>query len=254
MQRSTSNRVGVGFWSLSLVAFSCVSGCSSSEEVEAPPVQNSTIKASADSPGAREAAASGGASASATASPLAQYRSDLVQGKRQIDSTLAALTALTDPGQTNLRPAFDKYADQVARTRQHAAKLKSESEAMRQARSDYFATWDERVSDISNPTIRASAEARRSRLREGHERISTASGQARDAYEPLMRDLEDIRTFLGTELSPQSVGLLGDASKKAQENAGTVKQRIDAIIAELDKVDGGEPAQKSGTSAASASR
>jgi hypothetical protein len=80
-----------------------------------------------------------------------------------------------------------------------------------------------------------------SSLRARHERITTASLAARDAFGPFMRDLQDVRKFLATELSPATTSMLGDVSRKANADGANVKQKIDAVIVELDAVAGGGP-------------
>ena len=179
-----------------------------------------------------------GATVSASANSPAQLRADLVAGKEQIDRTMSALAAVSDPNQPNLQAAYRTYCDELDKLSAHQQRLAAEAEAMRQARTTYFARWDERVSDIDNPTIRAAAEERRTRLRNAQERISTDAGQARDAYRPLMSDLQDVRKFLDGDLSKDTTAVLGPATTKAQKDAQVVKERIDVVIADLDAVQG----------------
>jgi hypothetical protein len=187
-----------------------------------------------------QVSASGARSASAMGAPSAEVmRQNLFSGQQQIDKTLASLNRLTDPSTSDLRAAYDDYSTQLARMTDHSEKVSREANAMRKDRNAYFAQWESKVTEIDNPTIRASAEARRSKLRESHERITTLSGEARDAYVPFMRDLQDVRKFLGPDLSRQSVSLLGDVEKKAIASGATVKEKLGAIIAELDAIDAG---------------
>lgn len=207
-----------------------LAGCGSPDtrEVQAPPPPDplSAQNASMRTEGSSLAAPS-----------VRQFKANLLACKRQIDSTLAALADVTNPNTTDLRRAYDKYSDQLARTEHQAMDVKTEAAAMRAARQDYFAKWEAMTTEIDNPTIRASAEARRQRLRDAHERIITSSEQLRDSYEPLMKDLQDVRKFLGGDLSKQSVSLLGDVSTKSQADGAIVKQKIDTIVDELDRIE-----------------
>jgi hypothetical protein len=207
--------------------FNALACSSDTRQVEAPP----------PSPEANTARAAG---ASLQAPTLATFKSELGDSKAQIDGALATLNKLTDPRTpaSELRGTYDTYADQLARITQHAQQMKQEAERMRDSRAAYFAKWEEKAAEIDNPSIRASAEARKNRLRASHDRITTASLAARDAYEPFMRDLQDVRKFLATELSPATTSMLGDVSKKANADGATVKQKIDAVITELDTVTG----------------
>ena len=217
------------------LALCVLAGCGSSDsrQVNAPPVQQPKASASA-SP-----SASSVPRADTLATPtMGQFRASIGTAQQQIDSTLASLNALTDPNPQDLRGAYDKYADNLARMQQHAEGMKKEAEAMRNSRDTYFAAWEEKATEIDNPTIRASAEARRKRLRDGQEQISTATGEAKDAYVPFMKDLQDIKKYLATDLSKSSVADLAEAAKKVQADGQTVKAKLDAVAKALDAVQG----------------
>jgi hypothetical protein len=224
---------------LSASAFLAVTGCGSdSKSVSAPPPKASGSMKGSSAGSAMPAA---GASASGAIAPqgLEAYRAGLVAGQEQVDKTLAALSELTDPAQTDVRGAYNRYCDQLTRMSDHAQTMKTEADMMRSSKDQYFGKWEERVTEIDNPTIRASAEARRKRLRDAHERIMTTSGDARDAYEPFMKDLQDIKKFLAADQSKGAIADLGDAAKKVQADGAVVKQKIAAVVATLDSVQSG---------------
>ena len=208
-------------------AMTVATGCSSSEKVQAPPPKKST-----------PAAPAGARSAPGPLSPMQAFRGDLVAGEAQINSTLNSLSTLTDPKTTDLRAAYDNFSNEIAKTNDLADKIKREANQMRTAKDQYFASWEEKVTDIDNPTIRASAEARRARMRDAQERIVSKSMAVRDSYEPFMKDLQDVKKYLGPDLSKDSIADIGDAVKKVQADGATVKQKIEAVVAELDAVQG----------------
>jgi|SRR5688572_4950944 len=224
---------------LSASALVAVAGCGSdSKPVDAPPPRSPSASGSSSS-------SSSSSSASVAARPrpatpaeasLEAYRSRLVAGQEQIDKTLASLSELTAPNQTDIRGAYDRYCDDLARMVEHSETMKREAESMRATRDEYFGKWEEKVTEIDNPTIRQSAEARRKRLRDAHERIISTSGAARDAYEPFMKDLQDIKKFLANDLSKGGIADLSDAARKVQGDGAVVKQKIGDIITTLDSV------------------
>lgn len=204
-----------------------IAGCSSSSEVKAPPPPKEQPNSSAATAGAKGATA------------LESFRSDLVASQGQIDSVLAALAELNNPATTDLRTSFNKYTDQVARMKQHEDTMKREAEAMRAQRSEYFAAWEAKMSEIDNPTIRASAESRRRMLRDNQEKVATTSAAARDAYIPFMKDLQDVRTYLEQDLSRSSIADIGDAVKKVNADGQGVRGKIGEVIVVLDKIQAG---------------
>src|SRR6185295_1075192 len=162
------------------------------------------------------ATVAGGAAAMAV-SPQ-QLRDNLVASKDQIDRTVAALSEVADPNQTDLQAAFARYGEQLDRLERQAQGIKAEADGMREARQAYFAKWDTRIAQTENPTIRAEAEARRERLREGQQKIAADSQATRDAYDPFMTDLRDIRKFLAADQSKDTIAVLGPSAKKAQQD------------------------------------
>jgi hypothetical protein len=165
---------------------------------------------------------------------MGQFRAELVESQRQIDNVLSALSDMADPLQEDLRSANDRYGDAIARLRQHAGTLQREATKMRIARDAYFANWASKATEIDNPTIRASADTRRIRMRETHERIVGKSLAARDAYLPFIRDLQDVRRYLAPDLSRSSIADLTDAMPKIRASGTLVRDRIDDVIKELD--------------------
>ena len=215
-----------------------LAGCGSdSRPVNAPPPRETTPPPSASStypPPPRTSTAT----LTPNSASLAEFRAGLVESQRQIEVTLNSLEELTSPRTTDLRGAYNRYCDNLARMNHHAVTLRREADAMRASRDQYFGRWEQRVTEIDNPTIRNSAEARRKRLRDAHERIITTSGEARDAYGPFMKDLQDIKKFLSTDLSRGAIADLGDASKKVLSDGTVVNDRIGAVIQTLDSVQG----------------
>lgn len=224
--RITGKREWLAVSAMSVVMVGAWGCASDSSDVKAPPPRST----SSTPPPAR--------AGTNAPSGLEVFRDGLTEGEGQIDKTLAALSELTDPNQQDLRGAFNKYCDQLARMRQHADTLRREADAMRASRDEYFGKWEAKASEIENPTIRASAEARRKRLRDAHERIITTSGDARDAYVPFMKDLQDIKKYLDSDLSKASIADLGDAAKKVQSDGAVVKEKIGDVVKTLDLVQG----------------
>ena len=240
MMRLASTRAAAA----ALVAMSGVGCGSDSRPVNAPPPRDTTaVAATAPPPQPPPQPPSHSpppraSRVSPSAAGLKDFRAGLVESQRQIDATLASLRELTNPDTADLRAAYNRYCDQLARMNHHAVELRREADAMRASRDQYFGRWEDRVTQIDNPTIRNSAEARRKRLRDAHEEIITTSGEARDAYGPFMKDLQDIKKFLAADLSGGAIADLKEASKKVQEDGAVVNARIGAVIETLDAVQG----------------
>jgi hypothetical protein len=235
-------KAGVSVFAVTLGSFVLTTGTgcgSDSKPVSAPPPKAKTTSSSGSSSSSSSSGMAAKSGGTVAASGLQAYRAGLVAGQEQIDKTLTSLAALTDPAQTDLRGAYNTYCDNLARMNEHAQTMKGEADEMRASRDQYFGKWEEKVTEIDNPTIRASAEARRKRLRDSHEKIVTSSNEVRDAYQPFMKDLQDIKKFLANDLSKGAVADIADAVKKVQADGADVKAKIGAVVDTLDSVQGG---------------
>jgi len=171
-----------------------------------------------------------------------QFMASLLQAQTDIDRTLSTLGSLTDPNQQDLRGAYEKYCDSISRMEETSQTLKTQADAMRTSHDAYFANWEEKTTEIENPTIRAGAEARGKRLRDANDTIVSASCEARDAYGTFISDAKDIKSFLMSDLSKPKVSVLGEANKKVQGSGTTVKEKLLVISNTLTSVKNGPPA------------
>lgn len=213
---------------LTASALALVCGCSSKNpdvrQVKPPPVQQSSAVVPSAQPSATPT--------------MAQFNGSIGGAQLQIDATLASLAELCDPAQPDLRGAYDKYCDSLSRLQHHAMSMKTEADAMRASRDAYFSNWEEKKSELDNPTIRASAEDRRKRLQASHDQIVTASNDAKDAYEPFMKNLQDIKKYLAPDLNKSAVADLREAVKKVQADGAVVKQKLGVLAHTLETVQG----------------
>jgi len=209
------------------LALCVLAGCGSNEtrQVKPPPPQQPP-----------SGAAAAARADSLSMQSMGQFRASINTAQQQIDATLASLAALTDPAQQDLPGAYKKYSDNVARLQQQAEGIRKTSEAMRDTREAYFASWEDKSSAIESPTIRASAESRHRRLRDTQEQIALASSETKDAYVPFMKDLQDIKTYLATDLSKSKVADLGQANKNVQADGANVKAKLGEVARLIDTV------------------
>ena len=218
-------------------------------EQQAAEARAAQEKAAADAKAAETKAAQAKAAQAKAANSPQQFRTSLLAGKAQVDRTLQSLTALTSPTQADLQTAYKNFGQQVDLMKQHAAQAKVDSDAMRQSREAYFAKWDQRVAQTDNPTIRAEADAMRTRLRTEQEKLIADAALTKETYDPFITDLEDTQKFLAGGLTNDAVAALGPTVKKAQENGKLLKQRIDTLIADIDSIAGKPATQPSGATA-----
>ena len=172
-----------------------------------------------------------------TVQGLGETRKALVRAKEQVNETTAAMNALASGA--DVKSNYARFNQAVAETQRQGEMARKRGAEMREQADAYIAAWQREMADVDNPELRAGVEARREKVRQNFDAIRTAAQATRDAYEPYMKDLQDIQKVLSMDLTPQGVQTVRPVIDKANADARVVNARLDALIAQLDNVSAG---------------
>jgi chromosome segregation ATPase len=173
--------------------------------------------------------------ATAAVTGLKETRAELASARAQIDRTTTAMNAMRDE-QGSLQTEFANFNKEVQATEAHAQKTRARANDMRARGSEYQAKWHAEMAKVSDPTLRAAASERANAVRERYETIATKANEARAAYEPYIRDLKGLQTYLSNDLTAAAVKSAAPVFDKTTANSKTVTEKIDAVLAELDAI------------------
>src|SRR5262245_53135534 len=104
-----------------------------------------------------------------TGAGIAEYRDEIVNGKKAIDDTMGSLSAIAATANTDPRKAFQQYSKNVAHLESTAAKVRKRAQAMREEGAAYFKQWETQLSQVNNAEIRNLAAQRKAKLQETFE-------------------------------------------------------------------------------------
>ena len=208
-----SYRANLASWLLIVPACVVLAGCSSGGDKTTAGEQ-------------RSAAAVGG---------LKETRAELAAGKAQIDKTIAAMNAMRD-NQGALPAEFAAFGEEIKKTEAQSEKTRTRAADMRTRAKQYQEKWRDEMSKVEDPALRAAATARADKVRDRYDGITTKANEARAAYEPFMKQLKSVQTYLSNDLTPAGVQSASAVFDKATAEAKTVTEKIDAVIKELDDV------------------
>jgi chromosome segregation ATPase len=166
---------------------------------------------------------------------LKETRAELVAGRNQVDKTVASMNAMRD-SQGSLQTEFAAFNNEIKNMDARAEKARARAKDMKARASQYQAKWREEMGKVEDPTLRAAATARANKVRERYDGITAKANEARAAYDPFMKQLRSVQTYLSNDLTPQAVQSAASVFDKAVADAKTVNAKIDAVIAELDDV------------------
>lgn len=164
-------------------------------------------------------------------------RQELVKSKAEINDAVAALDKLS-AGQ-NLPQTYKQYTAAVKDVQAAGDRARARATAMKENGRAYVAKWEKEMDQVSNPELRAGAAERRQRVKANYESIVTTGRTVRDAYQPFLKDLQDIQRALASDLTPAGVGAASAAIEKTKGEGAVVNERIDTLIAKLDEVSQG---------------
>ncbi len=166
---------------------------------------------------------------------LRDTRAELAKAEKQVDQVLAAAGAVQS-AQGDLKSAYDKYKKEVEQTEDAAEDSRKRAQDMRARANEYQTKWQQEMSQVSSPELKAAAQARAAKVRGRYDMIQAKAQDARAAYEPFMRDLKDLQTYLSNDLTPAAVQAASPVFDKTRASGQVLKQKLDALEQELDDV------------------
>ena len=172
-----------------------------------------------------------------TVDTVAGLRAEVVAAGTQLDRSMSSLNAVI-AGSGDRRTAFKNYSSELAKLQSQADKAKSRADDLRARANEYIAKWEAEAATVSNPDLKAQAEARRATVRDRIDEIQVAADRGNAAYEPLMRELRDIETVLSNDLTDAGVQGVAPVAQQAITDAATLRDRINGLVAELDRLTG----------------
>ena len=168
---------------------------------------------------------------------LKDTRQELVKAKVEVNDATTALDKLSAGG--NLEQSYKQYTTAVKDVQAAGSRARARAQAMRDNARAYIAKWEKEMEQVSSPELRAGAAERRQRVKASFDQVTTTGGSVRQAYEPFLKDLQDIQRALASDLTPGGVTAAKGAMDKAKAEGVTLNERIDALIAELDHISAG---------------
>jgi hypothetical protein len=167
-------------------------------------------------------------------SSLRLVESDYRQVPVQVDDINAALNELIRPGQSDVKKAYDRYAEQVAKLQQLGKRLDQHTDEMRTRGRDYFEEWEKQGGSFSNPEIRQLSEQRRSDLSQAYAGVTQASIGAKSDLDGFINDHKNIQTYLSNDLTPKGLASISGVAQSALQDGQKLKDSVQPVLSAID--------------------
>jgi DNA repair exonuclease SbcCD ATPase subunit len=136
----------------------------------------------------------------------------------QLKATLSALNALTAQKQGDLRPAYNAYCAEVAKTEAAAAWTRTRVQWMAGDGRNYFTDWQTTVNGIANESLRKKAQKRLDAVKKSYDKVEASLQLAGEKFKPFLSDLGDIQKALATDVTAGGVKAIKSTVKSANWN------------------------------------
>lgn len=151
---------------------------------------------------------------------------DIQRIAAQLNATGQSLDNLVSPGQTDVKKAFDTFTDDVEKIESMEKSFSKHADEMQARGKDYFAEWKKEGAAYSNPEIQALSDQRREDLGAVYGRIAANSVGVKTAFRTYVSDLQEIRTYLSTDLTSKGIDAITHVSSKVVRDGADLKYAI----------------------------
>ena len=184
----------------------------------------STLQGCGSSSGTRQAVR--------TSAAIQDVSDELTSTAEQIDATFAALDNLTGQTGGNLTRGYDRFVRELGRLETSTERVEARAEDMRRRAASYHEAWEAQLANVSSSTIRDLSAEQRELAMQRIESVQAQLDAAKEAADPMLTELNDIRKFLEFNLNPSGVQSIQPIAAQARRDADRVKTSL-AAVAEM---------------------
>ena len=155
----------------------------------------------------------------------------------QLKATLSALNGLTKQTKGDLRPAYNNYCSEVAKTESTAGLTRMRVQWMASDGRKYFQDWQNTINSIANESLRKKSQKRLNSVKVSYDKVEVALQQASEKFRPFLSDLRDIQKALCADVTPGGVKAIKSTVKSANWNHQYVDKAVKSALKEMEKME-----------------
>ena len=171
------------------------------------------------------------------ATTMGEARVEVAQTRDQLQATVDALEALVKQKSGDMRPTYDTFVAEIAKTETVAKATAARVKKMEEEASSHFGSWQKDVDAISNANLKNKAQKRLDGVQKSYTKVTSQLSEASARFTPLMSDLGDIQKTLMNDLTPGGVKSVRSSVSDAQWNLKSARRAIGSAISELAKME-----------------
>jgi hypothetical protein len=171
------------------------------------------------------------------ATSITEARVETTRTSEQLKATLSTLTALTKQKKGDLRPAYNAYCSEVAKTESAATWTRTRIQWMAGDGRKYFQDWQTTVKGIANESLQKKAQKRLDAVQKSYDKVEASLKVAGEKFKPFLSDLGDIQKALATDVTAGGVKAIKSTVSSANWNHRSVDEAIQSALKEMAKME-----------------
>jgi len=182
------------------------------------------------------ASAAGYKLADKTGAGIAEFRDEVVNIKKAVDSAMVALDKVVTTAAEDPRKAYKEFDKAVPRVTDAANKARKRADDMKARGQAYFKDWERDLESVKSQEIRNLALERKAKLQATFDNIKATVEPAKEQFNSWMADLTDLHKYLGNDLTIEGIDAAKKLIAKTKTGGQGVQQSLDNVIAELNTI------------------
>jgi len=175
--------------------------------------------------------------AGSTGVDLVDLRKKLGNVQAKISDTTGALESLKQAAKDgkSLKPGYEAFTSKLSQLQSDIDDVRSEATKMRARADVYYKGWQEELTKMGNPKLREKALNRYADAKEEFDEIIVTAEEAKRELGPYMADLNDVATYLKSDLSADALKTLSNTIWKLGVKSRAVVASIQHVNTQIGK-------------------
>jgi len=182
------------------------------------------------------ASSDGRTKAKTAADRMAKLGENLTNLDYLIESTVTSLNALSGNPEGDINAMFDTYLNELSKLETAAERTRKRAGAVWDQKDEFLKEWERSLTTIKNEEFRKLSQSRKAEVEEGFVRVKETLDKTKASFDPLLANLQDIRTMLTTDLNANGVKAIAPIVKDVNEDAAKSRASLVEVKAEFDKL------------------
>lgn len=174
--------------------------------------------------------------ADAAGDVVIRFRDEAARTDVSIVKVLARMDEIPRAIALDARPALDAFARALDELDGQSASLSAAADGMKAKVATYLELREKDAATMVNPELRQHSINRRREVRDAMEKIDVALEVALPPLLEQSRQMHDVLTYVGNDLTPRGLNVVKDQQAMAHENGNKVRKLLAPVIQQAERL------------------